>query len=698
MKRIFIAALLIGFMLGATAQPYNDTLDVVHYGINLKIDINHKFIKGFTDLKITAKQPLKHINLGLWGLFTDSVLVNGQRIDNVRIRTESIDFDYDLNPGDTVLVRVYYHGNPVADPFWGGFHFSGIDAYNYGIGMESHPVSVGRVWFPANDVFTDKATYDFRITVDTGLIAVCNGVLIDTSYFFEQKHLKTKIFDKKSGQYKDFDTVLAKPYITYHWRLDLPVPTYLASVGVSKYKEWKHTYYGENRDIPVWIYLLPSTPLKDTASFANLDKVLALYERLFGPYRWPRVGYLQTTSGYGAMEHATNIALSRDAIDGTTKNQDLYFHELSHSWFGNLVTCKTREDVWLNEGWANYMEGIYREFLQDEKSFRNWRREQHLMTLNFAHKRDGGYKAIGKIDFDHTYGATVYDKGADVVHTLRYQLGDSVFWTVIREYLDSFAFSNVSIREFQHFLERRTGQDLQGFFDYWLYTSGFPYFEIYYFETVKTGRKRYKTAVTVRQRTIGSDTMIYGQKLQIALLGEKGQFATHTLTVAGQWTYDTVVTDFKPVAVIADPNEYVADATTDQLQHIDSPGNYYYDYELFEMYVRKVKRPAIVRVQANWLPPDGEFPQGYIAQSNYFWTVETNATDGLEAEGKFYLTTLMDLNFTHITEKDLPRLVMFYRPNPYSKWQIIPSKIAPESNALIVENLSPGQYVLGLKR
>ena len=698
MKHLIIILAIVLNSIFVYSQTFRDSIDVTHYDIHLKIDLQHKQIKGHSTAKITSKYNLDRVGLDLWGLFIDSLFINNQKITSYNYNSVSFYVKYKLPAQDTVQLTVYYHGRPHQDPIWGGFYFSKIDAFNYGVGLRSFPHSLGRAWFPANDIFTDKASFDFYIITDTNLMAVCNGTLLDSNYITETKHIRTKIIDSTTHKLKDFDTTLTKTYRQWHWRLAQPIPAYLASVGVSNYKHKFWTYNGINRKIPVKIFYLNYIPDTALAMFNFLDSVMNDFENLFGAYPWPRIGFLQTTMQGGAMEHATNISLPKYVFTPKQKNKDLIVHELSHSWFGDLVTCKTAKDMWLNEGWAEYCASLYKEKLYNEDVFRNSNRERHLYTLAFAHKEDGGYKAIGNIDSAHTYGMTVYNKGADVVHTLRYQIGDSIFWPVIRKYLKTYAYKNISIREFQHYLEKQTGQNLQNFFDFWLFSAGFPHFELYSYD-IKKVKGKYQISTILHQREVATDSVLKNQRIQLEFFGHKNKTTTITTTITGEWTYDTTLLDFKPTLIIVDPNEHIADARISQKAWINEPGAYYFDYEFVTVQVNKLKPPTFLRIVTHWLAPEGNFPKNYIIQKNYYWTLQTNRPKKLKMDVKFYLTTLMDINFTHLTlDQIMQNLTVFYRPNPYTKWQETSSKITSNGEAIIVEDAKPGDYVLALKR
>lgn len=180
----------------------------------------------------------------------------------------------------------------------------------------------------------------------------------------------------------------------------------------------------------------------------------------------------------GAMEHATNISIGRAFINGTLGYETLWAHELSHMWWGDKVTCKTDADMWLNEGWASFNEALFTQALYGNTAYKNWIRTNHRKVLQFAHISDGSYLALNAIPSDYTYGATAYQKGADIVHTLRNYLGDSLFKVGTQHYLDSFAYGNASSANLRDALTSATGINMNRFFDDWIFTPGFPHFSI----------------------------------------------------------------------------------------------------------------------------------------------------------------------------------------------------------------------------
>ena len=170
MKRttLILAALII--LAAANAQQRTDSVHVAHYDLNLSVvDFTGYTIDGYTDLTIVAKvNNLTQMRLDLKALTTDSVFVNGAAVTFSHVGETLLVTVPAMQTGDTALVRIYYHGTPAHDNYFGGFYFNGQYAYNYGVALEATPHSYGRVWFPCLDEFTDKSSYSFHIRTENG--------------------------------------------------------------------------------------------------------------------------------------------------------------------------------------------------------------------------------------------------------------------------------------------------------------------------------------------------------------------------------------------------------------------------------------------------------------------------------------------------------------------------------------------------
>jgi aminopeptidase N len=393
------------------AQTKADTIHVQCYNINLVIrDFEQQAINGFTDLVIEAKiAPLTCIVLDFLALTVDSIK-NGSNLVIFEHQGQNLKIELPFSTvGELQTIRVYYQGKPAQDTQWGGFYFTNEFAYNMGVGMVSLPHSFGRVWFPCIDEFTDKSTYTFNITTDLDKKAICGGILVDSTNFGDK--------------------------MLWRWELTDPIPTYLASVAVGDYQVYRDTVHSISGNIlPIEIYANPYYIQRVPGSFVNLKTFIHTFEKRWGACRWQRVGYVVVPFPAGAMEHATNIAFPQSSVTGTvnTNNQDLISHELAHSWFGNLITCTTPQNMWINEGFARYGEYLCHEILDPTLQIYKKRiRELHMEVIKRSHIQDGGYYALDNIPTNITYGSTTYDKGGLVAYTLRHYMGDDLYFSPV---------------------------------------------------------------------------------------------------------------------------------------------------------------------------------------------------------------------------------------------------------------------------
>ena len=663
---------------------HSDSLDVLNYNINLNItDFANKIIKGNTNLSIISKvNNLTNISLDLQQLIIDSIFVNNIKTNSYNYNDTLINISCNTyNQNDTFNVNIYYHGTPQIDPStWGGFYFQGDYAYNLGVGFDSKPHNYGRVWFPCIDDFVDRATYDFKITTNNGYFAVCNGTLLDTIYNGDNTH-------------------------TFHWKLHNTIPTYLASVAVSKYIAVKDTFNGINGNIPIAIYVPASDSVNAINSFINLKNVLTGFEEDFGPYRWERVGYVAVPFNSGAMEHATNIAYPVIVINGNLSYEYLYAHELSHHWFGDLVTCKTQEDMWLNEGWAQYCEAIYKEKIYGVDEYKSYSRNNHQSVLRTTHITDNGYRAIYGIPSEYTYGSTVYDKGSDVAKTIRGYLGDSLFFETIKAYLDTFSFKPASSIDFRDFISSYTGIDMTDFFNTWVFSPGFPHFAVDSFNVVSNGGN-FDVNVFIRQKLKGTNTFANSNKIPIMFANDNWQIYNSTIQFSGEIGQQTFTLPFNPTKIFLDIDEKIQDATTDRYFIVSSPSTINYPNEFASVTVNNISDSCLLRVIHNWVAPDSmknPIPGLFLSDYRYY-SVEGILSSNFSASIKFQYSKSMASGSSYsyldnnLITNSADSLVLLYRKNTKFDWEIIPSSRTGSNTAgyIIDDSLKLGDYCLGI--
>lgn len=658
---------------------YSDTIGVIHYGIHLTdINLTNKTIEGYTEIKLVSKtRQLSAIKLELASLAVDSVFI--ERIKNQTFTYAAnqvkIILKTPLNPGDTVDVVIYYHGHPYVDPSgWGGFHFSGDYALNLGVGFDAIPHNLGKAWFPCIDDFHDRALYDVYLTVANGKKAVSGGILIEVT----DQGNNTSV---------------------WHWKTQYTLPTYLISATTGKYELKTDIYDGLEFQVPITYYCKPSDTAKVAGTFTNIKKILRVFENHFGPYPFERVGYTGTPNGLGAMEHASNISYPFSGWTGNTDNEWWYAHELSHMWFGDKVTCASAEDMWLNEGWAVWCESFFREGIYGKQAYKNNMRsklEEVLLTTNVI---DGDYYALYGIPQTLTYGNTVYEKGGQVTHTLRGYLGDSLFFGGVKAYLRKFAYNYASTYDLRDFLTSYSGIDLKPFFKAWVFAPGFPHFSIDSTITVKL-KNGFDVTVFVRQKLKGTAQFADANHLEITFMDNSWHKITDTIVFSGFTGYKTFHLPFLPAEVMADMDEKISDATTDEFKTIKSTGEYDFKQTYCKLLVKQIADSALVRITHNWVAPDYLNllqPGVHISDSRY-WTVEGIFPSGFLAKGQFTYKDVVNLDKTLLSDPK-GSLVMLYRPGTGKLWKEIAFTREGSWNegTITVDKLQRGEYALGIK-
>ncbi len=673
MKRLLLLVVLPLLLLVAQAPAQalkSDTIDVLHYDLHLEImNFSAKNLTGYAVLTLTPKMnQVTHIPLDLLALTVDSVKVNEQVVlswfrDDKSLR---IPLSVPASVGDTLKVRIRYHGTPVVEPAgWGGFHFNSWVAYNLGVAFQADPHNFGRAWFPCVDDFVDRATYDYYITTDADKKAVCGGLLMGST--------------PQPGN-----------TITWHWHMNQTIPAYLASVAVADYREFSHIYNGIAGQVPVSLFFRPSDSIAVASLFTNLDSILTVYENHWGPYAFDRVGYVGTIEG--AMEHATNVAFPVSSLNASS--EWLYAHELAHMWFGDKITCSSAEDMWLNEGWAVFNESLYREGLYGYDAYRTNMNQKLASVLRLCHIKDQGYRALYGIPNAYTYGETVYQKGGVVVHTIRNYLGDSLFFPAMQAFLDSFAFQPVSSFQLKDFLSSFTGVDMTAFFDGWVFSPGFPGFVVDSMHVEPMGNE-YLVTVYVHQKSKGPAPIFNENRLFLGFLDSDWQISERVMLFSGEYASATFTLPFSPLLCLADPFDRIADATTDFQKIIKTTGEYDFENTYFRLTVSQLQDSVYVRVTHNWTAPDSlKIQVPGLRLSDYrYWRIDM-AGSIPQGTGRFYYSRPAYLDQSLLQNLN-DSLVILYRPNPASDWQGIPfTRTGSLTGYIYVNNLQPGEYTL----
>jgi hypothetical protein len=686
----FLAILLL-FNSAIYADARKDSFDVQHYSIQLSIrQLSAKQIRGFTEITIVSRMSgLSKVRLDLLGMNVTAITQNDSLLTFQRNAEQLfVDLRKAVDVNDSFVLKVHYAGQPQTDPKWGGFFFSGNYAYNMGVGMGSVPHTYGRCWFPCVDNFTDRATYTFRMTTDTGFTAVCGGLLLA---------------ETKSGD-----------STTWNWELNQTIPTYLASVAVGKYVFVKNTYKG----IPVWLAVQAADTANLKSSFAPLFDALDCFETRFGPYLFDRVGFVGVPFNAGAMEHATNIAYPLYAINGTLANETLLAHELSHHWWGNLVTCSESKDMWMNEGWASFCEAVYLECRYGKQAYdENIRSKCNDVNLNAA-RQDDGWLPVSGVGFSTTYGRHVYTKGALVAHNLRQTMGDSAFFAACRSYLNTYRFSDANSDMLKNEFQRFTPYPLSSFFESLVYDSGQVSVALHELSETTDVNGNWVKRIRLRETTKFKRNQNSIRKVILNVLYRDSVSSipvTLTNGSSDEWTLEGNKNTGPVLAMLINYTHGMALGVNHEVRTIKTTGSaIQLNNALFSVNPRKLPTDSVIlSVAHHWTPPldyTELYEQGIRINSDRYWQVNVNGNSDTLTEmwGFFSYNGTPDAYLDNTFMKNLTNedsLVLLYRNRLQAdkRFRVVNCTYQPgasktdKSGRFWVDKLQSGEYAFGIR-
>jgi len=430
------------------ANPNTVNYDLKYHRLEWDVDPTQAHISGKVTTYFTAIENMSNITFDLSdNMVVSNVMQRGVNLNFLQNTNDEliITLPSTQNKGVLDSLTVSYSGNPVSSGF-GSFEISthGNFPKTPILWTLSEPYGA-KGWWPCKQDLIDKIdSIDIYITHPSEYKAASNGLL------------KSEVI---SGNNK-----------TTHWKHKYPIPAYLIAIAVTNYSVYND--YVANGDFNVENYVYPENLNSAKAGTAITPDIMDLFGNLFEiyPYADEKYGHAQFGWG-GGMEHTTMTFMG-------SFGRELIAHELAHQWFGNKITCGGWEDIWLNEGFATYLAALVIEDFDGENSFINWRSG----TVNNITSQTGGSTFVN----DTTSVSRIFDwrltyqKGAMILHMLRYKLGDTDFFQAIKNYLSDpqLAYSYARTKELQNHLEKVSGESLTEFFNDWFYGEGYPTYDV----------------------------------------------------------------------------------------------------------------------------------------------------------------------------------------------------------------------------
>lgn len=425
--------------------------DVTHCFLDIAVNPSARNISGSNTFTVTCQvDGLNSFTVDLRSnMVVNQVKVNDQSASYTRdVHKVIISLDRSYNTGETFNVKVGYSGSPQIRDF-GSFQWTSHNGHQ-AFASASEPWNA-HTWWPCVETVKDRFTMDLWFTVPKTMIMASNGLLqgVDNVNTTQDR---------------------------YRWKVFNPIVTYLVSMACTNYACWTEYYNYPGGSMPVEFYVYPEelTELQDSVS-----DVVSMIETFSDPNVFGQYPFIDEKYGIaqwgerGGLEHQT-ITSQGDFFEAINA------HELAHQWWGDMIACKTWSDIWLNEGFATYAEALYKE-KRPGGSYQDYISHMISNLPGFT----GGWGS--KLDCSgsvYVYSATsvnnifskknVYQKGAWVLHMLRWVVGDDVFFDILAAYRAAYEGSYASTEDFITICENVYGEDLDWFFDQWVYGRGAP--------------------------------------------------------------------------------------------------------------------------------------------------------------------------------------------------------------------------------
>ena len=442
-------------MPGAPTQWSRDrAFDVEHVKLEIRVIPDAKRIEGTVTHTIKPfLDGLVTVELDCCELSVSSVTA-GKKACRFELDggTLKIKLPAEAKKGKSFDVAVAYSGRPRR-----GIYFTGPDEHRperqvmvWTQGQDED----SRFWFPCFDFPNEKQTTEVVATVPLGMKALSNGKLLGTKK------------DAKGGTE------------TWHWRLDVPHVAYLVTLCVGDFEIFETSWKG----VPV-TYWAPKGRMADVKrTLERTPKMIAHFSRKTGfEYPYPQYAQIYVQDFiFGGMENTSATTLTDTAIMDADSEKEFWMdslvaHELGHQWFGDLVTCRDWSQGWLNEGFATYMETVWKREADGEDEEAYYRMGEQASYLD-----EDGRKYRRPIvcrtwhDPIEVFDGHLYQKGACVLHMLSQELGEDLFWTSIAHYLKRHAWGSVVTDDLRRAIEDVSGRNLEWFFDQWVFHGGHP--------------------------------------------------------------------------------------------------------------------------------------------------------------------------------------------------------------------------------
>jgi aminopeptidase N len=459
--RIFLISLLLvctiflqaqQIISGGPLKPEQANMDIRHYTLSLEVDPAGKSIKGYTEISLILIKEANTILLDLVEqMKVEKIILDGKQVEFIHENgLITISGSNQFSAGKH-LVKVIYAGEPpVAKraPWEGGFQWEKDSTGNPWVAITCQSEG-GKIYFPCKDHPSDEPNEgaDLFITVPKGLVVAGPGLL-------------QKVTTKKSQS-------------TYHWKTNYTISNYAILFNVGKYKVIRREYITANNNrVPMEFYVLEEHADKGMHLLEIMEHSARVQEKYFGEYPWVKEKIAIAETPHLGMEHQTMNAYGnkfRYTLVGGMDFDWLLHHEFGHEWWGNKVTNRDWAHMWIQEGICVFGDALYIRDAEGEEAYLERMRRTARATQNKKPIVQGE-----QIDAKQTYQPDIYGKGAFFMHTLRYIMGDSLFFPTLKKLATApqYTYDNtVTTDDVEKLFSGAYGQSMKPVFDLFMRTT-----------------------------------------------------------------------------------------------------------------------------------------------------------------------------------------------------------------------------------
>jgi aminopeptidase N len=435
---------------------YRANNDLLYYHLDIRVDPDKRFISGKNTIRFKMLEEDTRIQVDLYDtLAVEKILMGTSELKYTReLNAVFVDFPEPLKKGREYAIDFYYSGSPRETGRFGGIAFRKDPAGHPWINTACEGEG-SSIWWPSKDQWRDEVeSMDISVAIPTGLVDASNGKFVGK-------------------------TDLGDGYTRWDWHVNYPINSYNVSLNIGNYLHFDDRL----ADLPLDFYVTPENLDKAKTQFAQAKPMIEAFQKYFGEYAFKKDGYKLIEAPYSGMEHQSAVTYGNHFANGylerdwtgvgiSLKFDFIIIHESAHEWFGNAISAADVSDMWIHEGWATYLEGVYVE---------------HMFGHDDAIRYLNGYKSkvrnqlpiITSRGIHRTPPQDMYFKGALFINTLRSVVNDDDrWWKLMRDMYARFKYHNIMTEEMVAFFNQQTGKNLTPIFDQYLRHVDLPTLEL----------------------------------------------------------------------------------------------------------------------------------------------------------------------------------------------------------------------------